>query len=344
MEYISKGLISSIFCALLMFADMSSLSGGRISHLVADSPPRMVEGTMHGRFEEVTYPARANSRRGSEPIFTSESSEERDDTEDQGSKYEASPDGGSPVSSSKHGGRSRWSGGFNELVEIRRNAGTSAYSHEPWEVLHQDQERLDSSIQDEVPLSGVDDDDEVISRELEYLAQKQEQELREMHRRHEQAILSLRNRRRVKGTSYGEIGQPISPESQQTDSSNEVFHQGETRNSLTARPSSNLVSRSDSQRKLDVDSRNGKLQVEEADEMATEINADVRFVSAPKAYGLGHNLQGHIVPESTSLEKGSGRTPSPYQSDAEGSSHGRPYSLLKSGVTNGEGGGSSGGR
>lgn len=299
---------------------------------------------MHGRFEEVTYPARAsNSRRGSEPIFTSESSEERDDTEDQGSKYEASPDGGSPASSSKHGGgRSHWSGGFNELVEIRRNAGTSAYSHEPWEVLHQNQERLDSSIQDEIALSGVDDDDEVISRELEYLAQKQEQELREMHRRHEQAMLSLRNRRRLKGSSsFGEHGQqPISPGSHQTDSSNEVFHQAETRNAstLTGRPSSNLMSRSDSQKKFDVDSRNGKTQVEEADHMATvhpeESNADVRFVGAPKAYGLGHNLQGRIVPESSSLEKGSGRT-TPYQSDAEGSSHGRPYSLSKSGVTNG---------
>jgi hypothetical protein len=61
-----------------------------------------------------------------------------------------------------------------------------------------------------------------------------------------------------------------------------------------------------------------------------EINADVRFVGAPKAYGLGHNLQGHVVPLESSEDKGSGRT-TPYQSDAEGNSPGRPYSLLKSG-------------
>jgi len=110
---------------------------------------------------------------------------------------------------------------------------------------------------------------------------------------------------------------------------------------LTGRPSSNLVSRSDSQRKFVVDSRNGKSQVEEADELATvpaEVNADVRFVGAPKAYGLGHNLQGHVVPVSSSLEKSSGRT-TPYQSDAEGSNLGRPCSFLKSGVMNGEGSG-----
>ncbi|KAG0568475.1 hypothetical protein KC19_6G021800 [Ceratodon purpureus] len=303
----------------------------RMNHVAAASPPRMVEGTMHGRFEEVTYPARAsNSRRGSEPIFTSESSDERDDTEDHGSKYEGSPEGGSPTSSSKHGGRSHWSGGFNELVEIRRNAGTSAYSHEPWEVLHQEQEGLDSSIQDELPLSGVDDDDEVISRELEYLAQKQEQELREMHRRHEQAILRLQNRRKGKGASYGsaELGQPISPGSQQTDSSQELFHQALTRNPSMGRSGSNLLSRSDSQKKVGVDSRNGKLQMEEADE---NNNMEARFVGAPKAYGLGHNLKGHVVLEPSSANKGS------YQSDAEGNSHDIPYSLIKSGSTNGEG-------
>lgn len=315
------------------------LSGGRINHLAA-SPPRMVEGTMHGRFEEVTYPARAsNSRRGSEPIFTSESSDERDDTEDHGSKYEGSPEGGSPASSSKREGRSHWSGGFNELVEIRRNAGTSAYSHEPWEVLHQDQERLDSSIQDELPLSGVDDD-EVISRELEYLAQKQEQEMQDMHRRHEQAILKVQNRRKAKGASYGsaELRQPISPGSQQTDSSQDLFHQmGLTRNPSMGRSSSKLISRSDSLKKVGVDSRNGKSQVEEVDETN---NLEMRFIGAPKAYGLGHNLQGHVLLEPSSAEKGSGRTTS-YQSDAAANSNDMPYSLMKSGSTNGEG--SSGG-
>jgi WNK lysine deficient protein kinase len=276
----------------------------RISNLVAASPPRMVEGTMHGRFEEVTYPP-SNSRRGSEPIFTSESSEERDDTEDQGSKYEGSHDGGSPASSSKHGGRSRWSGGFNELVEIRRNMGTSPYSHEPWEVLHQDQERLDSSVQDEMPGSRVDEEDEEsIARELEYLTQKQEREMLEMQMRHQQALRSLESRRsaRVKSTSYGEHGQPISPGSQQTDSSTEVFHQAAAE-STRNRPSSNL---SDSQRKFDVDSRNGKSQqdIEAPADSEVAMNApDMRFVSAPKAYGLGHNLQGHIAPLEASDSK-----------------------------------------
>ena len=318
---------------MLCSCDAFVLSGDRINNLAATSPPRMVEGTMHGRFEEV-FPARASNSRCSEPIFTSESSDERDDTEDHESKYEGSPEGGSPASSSKHGGQSHWS--FNELVELRRNAGTSAYSHEPWEVLHQDQERLDSSIQDELPLSGVDDEDEAISRELEYLAQKQEQELREMHRRHEQAILRLQNRRKAKGASYGsaELGQPISPGSQQTDSSQELFHQTLTRKPSMGRSNSSLLSRSDSQKKVGVDSRNGKSQVEEAGEIN---NMEVRYVGAPKAYGLGHNLQGHVVLEPSSAEKGSGRTTSYQSSDAEGNSLDMPHSLMKSGSTNGEG-------
>jgi hypothetical protein len=98
------------------------------------------------------------------------------------------------------------------------------------------------------------------------------------------------------------------------------------------RSSSNLLSRSDSQKKVGVDSRNGKSQVEEADEIN---NMEVRYVGAPKAFGLGHNLQGHVVLEPSATDKGSGRTP--YQSDAKGNSHDIPLSLMKSGSTNGEG-------
>nr|PNR59572.1 hypothetical protein PHYPA_002363 [Physcomitrium patens] len=310
----------------------------RLCSVGGTSPPRMVEGTMHGRFEEVTYPARASSsRRGSEPIFTSESSDERDESGDQGSKYDGSPERGSGASCSKHGGGRDWSGGFNELVERRRNAGTAAYSHEPWDVLHQNEERGDSSVEEELALSGEDeeDDEEAISRKLEHLAQKQRAELREMHRRHEQAMSRLRNRRRGKGASYGEAGRSVSPGSQRTDSSCEAFHQAEARRALASGSMSNAACG----RQVGVDGGNGKSVVEEGGRRGcAEGNggvgpADFRVFGAPKAYGLGHNLQGHVV-----IDKRSGEG-SAWRSDAEGSDQGKSHRCGESGAMSGEGGG-----
>lgn len=308
--------------------------------MAVGSPPRMVEGTMHGRFEEVTYPPRgSHSRPGSDPvIFTSESSDERDegdDSEEHRSKLGGTPDTGSPGLSPKHTdcteGHSRRNS-FNELVEIRRSAGTSRYAQEPWEVLHDENERLESSVQDDVALSEGDDDEDTIARELQFLAWRQEQELQELHRRHEQAMLQVKNRRRQKN-SYGEHGQPISPDSQQTDSSCEVFPRTETRSSLRA--DNHPFSRNSSRGKLSVDNWNGKQVVDEGEDSSRpalhegmSLKPDLRYVAAPKVYGLGHNLQGHVVQESSSGKRPA-RDSSPFKSDGEGSSHNsRPYDYL----------------
>lgn len=302
---------------------------------------------MHGRFEEVTYPPRTEqSRRGSEApvIFTSESSDERDENYDRDewdagrSKSEAS-DSGSPTrqsvaSSSIRAGhreaRGSGTGSFNELVERRRSAGTTKYTHEPWEGLGGDHNRFDSSNQDELSEGEGEDDDDAVQRELESLALRQQGELQEMQRRHELALHAIKKRQRQKN-SFGEHGGPISPESQYTNSSYGGLHHSERRSFQGAQPRSTSSTETHSKHSADkrnADKRNGALPLKQAENLSRLAswepkypNPDVGVVDAPKGYGLGHNLQGHIIQQPTSDRK-LGRTFSG-PSDAEASQHGK---------------------
>ena len=275
------------------------------------SPPR-VEGTMHGRFEEVTYHSKAeHSGRGSDvpPVFSSDSSEARDEEWDLGGGHTSTPkstisvaDSGSPAHEPHMSSKDATlletchseSSAFNELVERRRKDGTAKFSHEAWEGMTEDSQRFDLGSRSECAISHSDDN-EAVSQELELLALRQQLELRELQWQHEQALLALRNRHRHKSA---DAERRSTPSDIQTVSLFAAFHH---RNFHTLEP---RTSPANEHNKIYVKTGSGKLplEVEDAKELSclssldsAPLNSSIRFVAAPKAFGLGHNLQGHLI-------------------------------------------------
>lgn len=215
----------------------------RLGALMVGSPPR-VEGTMHGRFEEITYHPRGSDQswRNSDasPVFSSDLSDAQEGASDVGGEHN------SPESSTAelpwhmtrfHGGGDvdqirepcgntsgaaepahRVEGSsFNELVESRRNAGYGKYTHQTWEAVavgsrlsevdghaepHEEQERTSQSVEGHSASQSDDGDAVIADREFRLLAQRQEEEMRAMQWRHQQALLSLKARiHRKEGSS-----------------------------------------------------------------------------------------------------------------------------------------------
>lgn len=280
---------------------------------------------MHGRFEEVTYHSKAeHSGRGSDvpPVFSSDSSEARDEDWDLGGGHTSTPkstisvaDSGSlahePYLSSKdvtlletcHSESSA----FNALVERRRKAGTAKFFHEAWEGMTEDSQRFDLGSRSDCPMSHSDDN-EAVSQELELLALRQQLELRELQWRHEQALLAIKNRHKHKSADVER--RSTSPDTQ-TVSMYDGFHH---RNFHTLEP---RTSPANEHNKLYVKTDSGKLplEVEDAKKLSrlssldsAPLNSNIRFVVAPKAFGLGHNLQGHLIIEPYNDRKPSSKT------------------------------------
>jgi hypothetical protein len=283
------------------------------------SSPSRVEGTMHGRFEEVTYHLHIDhSRQGSDvsPIFSSDSSEAHEDERglrgDHGtpkSMVSVADSESPPHEAFDFGKESTYLKGkridsiaFNKLVELRRKAGITKFSHDAWEGITESSQRFEQS---EYAHSHVEDiiegSNEEVTQELELLELKQKQELEELQWCHEQALCALKNRHHYK-TIQGEHDlqrRSISPTEQHSTSSFECFYQnhpldpqGSPSNDYKTIPS------------LDKNNKKLPLDVEDAQKLSrlssldsTYLNSNIRFVAVPKAFGLGHNLQGHILVE-----------------------------------------------
>ncbi len=278
----------------------------RGSSTAIGSPPR-VEGTMHGRFEEITYLSRGeNSRRGSEapPVFSSDSSgdcHEGDDW-DLGGRPSTMrsgvsvADSGSPAHQTTYSSATRdashsetyhsESSAFNELVEMRRKAGTAKFSPEAWDGMTEHSQCFDRGDQ---PLSPGEE--EAVTHELELLALTQQQEVRDLQWRHEQAMLAIKNRHHNKAgyvdhKGHHTLASPIGSHHDQIQKSHSL----------------DCLSPPHSKRSFQ--SENGKLPLgNEESEMLGHLSphnsaplpSSIRFVATPKAYGLGHNLQGHVI-------------------------------------------------
>lgn len=305
------------------------------------SPPR-VEGTMHGRFEEVTYHSKAeHSGRGSDapPVFSSDSSEPREGDWDTGGAGTPKStisvaDSGSPShemyeSNNRVGGtlyskssRSD-SVAFNNLVELRRRAGTAKISHEGWEGMTEDcsGQRFDQSELEQNSHGMHDEEeedqaaaDEEVSQELELLAMSQKQELEELQWRHEQALLAIKNRHR-NNKAAGHVSDHEQLHTHRRSVSPELGHQisislleslqhHQIRNYNALEPQIAHPTPRNSHYH-DVGSRKVlPFEIEDTQKLSrlssidsTAMHSNIRFVAAPKAYGLGHNLQGHILIE-----------------------------------------------
>ncbi|KAG0617775.1 hypothetical protein M758_4G014100 [Ceratodon purpureus] len=283
---------------------------------LVSSPPR-IEGTMmHGRFEEVTYHSRIEHS-GSDipPIFSSDSSEARDDERDleEGHSTPKSTasvaDSESPPhedfdldkESTHHEGNRIDSIAFNKLVELRRKAGTAKFSHDAWEGMTESSQRFEQSEHTHSHGEDLNEgSNQEVTQELELLALKQKQELEELQWRHEQALCALKNRHRYR-TIQGDYElqrRSISPTEQHSTSSFEGFYQNHSLDPQSSPSHDRMV------HSLDKNNKKLPLNVEDAQKLSrlssldsTCFNSNIRFVAAPKAFGLGHNLQGHILVE-----------------------------------------------
>ncbi|XP_024516472.1 mitogen-activated protein kinase kinase kinase 5 [Selaginella moellendorffii] len=208
--------------------------------------PRL-EGTsssMHGRFEEVTYHPEGSDQYDAPHIFSSGSSEIREDGDD----WDLTGEVSSPVATCQgtfcldvkteqtptnllkiveHQNVDSDGAGCNEVLVTIKSSGCP------------EQQMVVESSEDAVsgPESSSDialaaaaatttvaavttssaEQDESIARELKLLAMRQEQELRELQRKHESALLEIRNRCRCKRSSSLSSPQS-SPHNQNMDS------------------------------------------------------------------------------------------------------------------------------
>lgn len=283
---------------------------------VVSSPPR-VEGTMHGRFEEVTYDLHAeHSAQGSDipPIFSSDSSEAQEDERDLRGGH-GTPKSTASVADSEsppheafdfgkestyHDNNQIDSIAFNKLVELRRKGGIAKFSHEAWKGMTQSSQRFEQS--EHAHSHGEDINEgthEEVTQELELLAFKQKQELEELQWHHEQALCALKKRHQYR-TIQGDLElqrRSISPTKQHSASSFESFYYNHTLD-----PQSSPCNDYKMAHYLDENNKKLPLDVEDVQKLSslssldsTGFNSNIRFVAVPKAFGLGHNLQGHIL-------------------------------------------------
>jgi hypothetical protein len=299
----------------------------KISSVAGTSPPRVVEGTMHGRFEEVTYRTRSDlQQRGPEDpvVFSSDSSEGRmrdeGDWEHDGSKSEASvADSASPTRGSFSSGLKHTdlaeedchseAGSFDELGEVRSTSSaqfTGRLQEEGGVEGNQGFYRSNDRIENGGLLSDwsnySEDEEAITNRELERLALQQKEELRDLQHRHEQALLAVKNR------MWQKPSKSISSRSGHTHSSNEDFHRSNIRNQTFPSTQPRSASCVDLRSKQFLETQNGKLPSEESEVLSRVASRKgagmsagyVKFMDEPRGFGLDHNLQGHFSQESSS--------------------------------------------
>jgi hypothetical protein len=169
---------------------------------------------------------------------------------------------------------------------MRRKAGTAKFSPEAWDGMTEHSQCFDRGDQ---PLSPGEE--EAVTHELELLALTQQQEVRDLQWRHEQAMLAIKNRHHNKAgyvdhKGHHTLASPIGSHHDQIQKSHSL----------------DCLSPPHSKRSFQ--SENGKLPLgNEESEMLGHLSphnsaplpSSIRFVATPKAYGLGHNLQGHVI-------------------------------------------------
>ena len=274
---------------------------------------------MHGRFEEVTYHPRVEhfGQRSDIPlVFSSDSSEACEDERDLRGGHGTPKSTISVVDSESpphetfdydnesiyHKSNQFDSIAFNKLVELRRKAGTTKFSHDVWEGMIESSQRFEQSEHAHSHSEHIiKDTNEEVTQELELLASKQKQELEELQWRHEQALCALKNRHRYR-TIQGDYElqrRSISPNEQHSTSLFEGFYHNHSLDPQSS-PSNdykmaNYLENNNKKLPLDVEDAQKLSRLSSLD--STSFNSNIRFVVAPKAFGLGHNLQGHILVE-----------------------------------------------
>ncbi|XP_002987588.2 probable serine/threonine-protein kinase WNK3 [Selaginella moellendorffii] len=164
------------------------------------SPPRG-EGTMYGRFEEVysggSDPSEANA------FFSNESSDDGEETSFPATPKSDASDGS--VSSSLNPSLSAVEeppeqdpASFNKLVELRRSDSSQDHAYS-WEGIAVEREQ--TLVVESSSCGGVTDlykageeDGEEMAHEMVLLMLKQEEEIKELQKRHEQALFMVRNK------------------------------------------------------------------------------------------------------------------------------------------------------
>jgi hypothetical protein len=324
----------------------------KISSIAVTSPPRVVEGTMHGRFEEVKYSHRPDLPQcgpESSLVFSSDSSEGHmrggGDWEHSRPKSEASvADSASPTNRSFSSGLKHThlaeedcdsdAGSFDQLSEVRSRDSAHFPCRPQEEGSFEDNESFYRS-NDHIEDRGLSDwsnhseeEEAITNRELERLALQQQEELSDLQRRHEQALLAIKSRMWQKSSRLEDL-HPITPNSRHTHSSNEDFHQNKVRNQSFQSVQPHSASYTELDSKHFHETQHGKLPVEEMEELSrfgsrkgeVMVASDVRFVGEARGFGLGHNLQGHFAQESSSDRRSNKRRSR--KPDAEAREHGK---------------------
>jgi hypothetical protein len=324
----------------------------KISSIAVTSPPRVVEGTMHGRFEEVKYSHRPDLPQcgpESSLVFSSDSSEGHmrggGDWEHSRPKSEASvADSASPTNRSFSSGLKHThlaeedcdsdAGSFDQLSEVRSRDSGHFPCRPQEEGSFEDNESFYRS-NDHIEDRGLSDwsnhseeEEAITNRELERLALQQQEELSNLQRRHEQALLAIKSRMWQKSSRLEDL-HPITPNSRRTHSSNEDFHQKKVRNQSFQSVQPHSASYTELDSKHFHETQHGKLPVEEMEELSrfgsrkgeVMVASDVRFVGEARGFGLGHNLQGHFAQESSSDRRSNKRRSR--KPDAEAREHGK---------------------
>lgn len=324
----------------------------KISSIAVTSPPRVVEGTMHGRFEEVKYSHRPDLPQcgpESSLVFSSDSSEGHrrggGDWEHSRPKSEASvADSVSPTNRSFSSGLKHThlaeedcdsdAGSFDQLSEVRSRDSAHFPCQAQEEGSFEDNESFYRS-NDHIEDRGLSDwsnhseeEEAITNRELERLALQQQEELSDLQRRHEQALLAIKSRMWQKSSRLEDL-HPITPNSPRTHSSNEDLHQNKVRNQSFQSVQPDSASYTELDSKHFHETKHGKLPVEEMEELSrfgsrkgeVMVASDVRFVGEARGFGLGHNLQGHFAQESSADRRSNKRRSR--KPDAEAREHGK---------------------